>query len=69
LFAVVPLIIYFLISGDFLTLVGLSGGIFLAAESIMVVFMRRKIFGGKFSDVVLIAVFIIGMLYQIGIFR
>jgi hypothetical protein len=66
LFAAIPLIIYFLVSGDFLTLVGIGGGIFLAAESIMVIFMRRKIFGKKISDIALIVVFLAGIIYQIG---
>jgi hypothetical protein len=69
LFAIIPLVIYFLISGDFLTLVGVGGGIFLAAESIMVVLMRRKISGARLSDLVLAVVFLIGIIYQIGIFR
>lgn len=70
LFAVIPLLIYFLGSSDFLTLVGITGGIFLAAESIMVIFMGRKAFGRKPSDVPLIAVFVLGIIYEIaGFFR
>jgi hypothetical protein len=70
LFAAIPPAIYFLGSSDFLTLIGITGGIFLAAESIMVVLMGRKAFGGRFSDLPLIAVFVFGMIYEIsGLFR
>jgi len=70
LFAAIPPAIYFIGSGDFLTLVGITGGIFLAAESIMVVLMGRKAFGGKFSDIPLIAAFVLGIIYEVsGFFR
>jgi hypothetical protein len=70
LFAAIPPAIYFIGSSDFLTLVGLTGGIFLAAESIMVVLMCRKSFGRKLFDIPLIAVFVLGIIYEVsGLFR
>lgn len=70
LFATIPIAVYFLVSGNFLMLVGIAGGIFLALESIMVVLMGRKIFGNKPSDFPLIAAFVLGIIYEvIGLFR
>ncbi|MFA5052900.1 MAG: hypothetical protein WC565_02495 [Parcubacteria group bacterium] len=65
LFAAIPVIIYFLGTNDFLTLVGITGGIFLAAESIMVVFMSRKAFGTHLSDFPLIVTFALGIIYTL----
>ncbi|MCK9186933.1 MAG: hypothetical protein M0P05_00065 [Candidatus Colwellbacteria bacterium] len=65
IFSFIPLIIYFLGSGDFIRLVGISGGVFLAAESIMVILMGRKIFGRRATDIVLATVFILGIAYEI----
>ncbi|MFA4999267.1 MAG: aromatic amino acid transport family protein [Parcubacteria group bacterium] len=66
LFTALPPIIYFLGTSDFLTLVGITGGIFLAVESIMVVFMGRKALGARTSDIPLIAAFILGIIYEVG---
>lgn len=68
--AAAPITIYFLSSGDFIRLVGIAGGIFLAAESIMVVRMGRKAAGRRISDIPLMAVFILGIIYEVtGFFR
>jgi len=66
LFAIVPIIIYFFGSDNFLTLIGITGGIFLAAESIMVVLMGRSAFGPRRADIFLVAVFVLGIIYEIS---
>jgi len=70
LLAIIPIAIYFLGSSDFLLLVGIAGGVFLAAESIMVILMGQRAFGSRPSDGPLLAVFILGIIYTItGLFR
>ena len=69
LLAIIPIAIYFLGTSDFLVLVGIAGGIFLAAESIMVVLMGQRAFGSRASDVPLLIVFVLGIIYVItGLF-
>jgi len=62
---VAPLAIYFFGTSDFIRLVGVTGGVFLAAESIMVVIMGQRLFGRRFADFFLIAVFAVGMAYEL----
>jgi len=70
LLAIIPIAIYFLGSSDFLVLVGIAGGVFLAVESIMVILMGQRAFGSRLSDGLLLAVFILGIIYTIiGFFR
>jgi len=66
LLAIIPIAIYFLGTSDFLVLVGITGGIFLAVESIMVILMGQRAFGSRPSDGPLLAVFILGIIYVIA---
>jgi len=69
LFAVLPIFIYFFGTSNFLMLVGIAGGIFLAFESIMVVLMGRHIYVGRWTDFILITTFVLGIIYEIvGLF-
>ncbi len=69
LLTIIPIAIYLLGTSDFLVLVGITGGVFLAAESIMVVLMGRKAFGSRPSDIPLLIVFVLGIIYVItGLF-
>jgi amino acid permease len=66
LVGVLPLFFYFAGSQDFTRLVSISGGIFLAIESIMVVLIWQKIKNGKrYLGYPLIVVFALGVLYEL----
>lgn len=61
-----PLILYLLGLRNFIGLVTVVGGVFLALESIMVILMHHKLRGRtNFGELILIAVFILGGLYEI----
>lgn len=62
----IPIIIYFVGAGNFLIFIGIAGGIFIAAESIMVILMGRRAFGHTRSDWLLIGVFVLGILYELS---
>jgi amino acid permease len=65
--ALVPLILFFLGFRDFIALVGILGGVFLAIEHTMVTLMWRKATGNKpLWSYVVIALFVIGALYVCG---
>ena len=66
LLAIIPIAIYFLGTSDFLILVGITGGIFLAIESIMVILMGKRAFGNSLSDGPLLLVFLLGIIYVIA---
>ena len=66
LLAIIPIAIYFLGTSDFLILVGITGGIFLAIESIMVILMGKRAFGNSLSDGPLLLVFFVGIIYVIA---
>lgn len=66
LVGVLPLIFYFAGSQDFTRLVSISGGVFLAIESVMVVLIWQKIKNGKrYLGYPLIVVFALGALYEL----
>ncbi len=60
-----PLIFYLAGFQNFLKLVSVTGGIFLGAESIMVVLMWQKIKRRKFFGLLLIVPLFLGVLYEI----
>lgn len=62
----VPLILYLLGMNNFEALIGVAGGIFLALEMIMIVFMHRRMTGKKkISDILLIGVGLSGIIYEV----
>lgn len=68
--AVLPLALYFFGLNDFIRLIGISGGVFLAAESIMVVLMWSKL---KKQDLVprlcaitIVFVFLAALIYELS---
>ncbi|MBI2592916.1 MAG: hypothetical protein HYW37_02030 [Candidatus Colwellbacteria bacterium] len=65
LVALSPIALYFAGLGNFIKLVGISGGVFLALESIMVILMYGKIKTFGWFSRLLIAVFLLGGLYEI----
>lgn len=61
-----PLVLYLAGLRNFIELVAVIGGVFLAIESIMVILMHHKLRGKRHrGELVLIAVFILGGLYEI----
>ncbi|GFP24555.1 hypothetical protein HKBW3S09_02023, partial [Candidatus Hakubella thermalkaliphila] len=65
LVTILPITLYFLGFKDFIFLVGIAGGIFLAIEGILVVWIWKKIHRG-FSLVPFVTpLFVAGMLYEI----
>lgn len=61
-----PLVLYLAGLRNFIELVTVVGGVFLAAESIMVIRMHHKLRGRSHrGELVLIAIFILGGLYEI----
>lgn len=61
-----PLVLYLLGLRNFIELVTIVGGVFLALESIMVILMHHKLKGRSHKgELVLIAIFILGGLYEI----
>lgn len=70
LVTVLPIGLYFAGLNDFLILIGVSGGVLLAAESILVVLMWLKIKDRsailKILSYLLMAVFILGAIYEIS---
>ncbi len=61
-----PLAFYLLGLRNFIELVTVIGGVFLAAESIMVILMHHKLRGRAHKgELILIAIFILGGLYEI----
>ena len=61
-----PLVLYLLGLRNFIGLVTVVGGVFLALESIMVILMHHKLRGRTHKgELILIAVFILGGLYEI----
>ncbi|MFH1188234.1 MAG: aromatic amino acid transport family protein [bacterium] len=63
----IPLALYLFGFTNFMTLISVSGGVFLALESILVILMWHKIKGGKFHLLykIIIGIFILGGIYQI----
>ena len=65
----VPIVFYMVGLNNFLTLVGLAGGIFLAVESALVIMMRRAAtLRRKPYDFILMAVFLAAIIYEIAAF-
>lgn len=63
---VAPLILYLVGLRNFIGLVTVVGGVFLATESIMVILMHHKLRGRSHKgELILIAIFILGGLYEI----
>ena len=63
---VAPLALYLLGLRNFIGLVTVIGGVFLALESIMVILMHHKLRGRPHrGELILIAIFILGALYEI----
>lgn len=61
-----PLVLYIAGLRNFIELVTLTGGVFLALESIMVILMHHKLRGRtNFGEIALIIIFVIGGLYEI----
>lgn len=60
-----PLLIYFSDSQNFIWFMSIVGGIFLAAESIIVVLMRRKIKPINWWGYFIIIVFVLGAVYEV----
>ncbi len=64
--AAAPLALYLLGLRNFIGLVTVVGGVFLAAESVMVILMHHKLQGRPHKgELILIAIFILGGLYEI----
>lgn len=61
-----PILLFFCGLTNFLTLVGIAGGIFLATESLLVIAIRRRATSRKRPfDFILIAIFLIAVIYEI----
>ncbi len=60
-----PLVIYAIVSDKLIGLISFSGGVLLALESIMVIWMYRKIKKGDGWAIPFALVFLVGLLYQI----
>ncbi len=61
-----PLLLYLVGFKNFIELVTIIGGVFLAIESIMVILMHHKLRGRRHrGELILIVVFILGALYEI----
>jgi amino acid permease len=61
--ALSPIALYSAGIGSFIELIGIAGGVFLAVESILVVFLYSKIKGWRFWDRILVGLFALGALY------
>lgn len=62
-----PLVLYLVGLKNFIELVTITGGVFLALESIMVILMHHKLRGRSHrGELILIAIFILGGLYEIS---